>query len=92
MNDISKFDARTRSEQYISPEQVSMGHELMDIAIAHNGRMDADSQAIQDFMQENALKISQKCDLYSLGAIMYRCLLGSAPTLKISEHISKKRL
>ena len=69
-----------------------MGQELMDIAMAHNGRIDSESQAIQDFMQENALKVSQKCDLYSLGAIMDRCLLGSAPTLKISEHISKKRL
>ena len=69
-----------------------MSQELMDIAMSHNGRIDPDNQAIQDFIQENGLKISQKCDLYSLGAIMYRCLLGSAPTLKISEHISKKRL
>lgn len=73
---VSKFDARTRSEQYISPEQVQMGQELMEIAMAHNGRIDVESQAVQDFMQENALKISQKCDLYSLGAILYRCLLG----------------
>ena len=73
---VSKFDARTRSEQYISPEQVQMGQELMEIAMAHNGRIDVESQAVQDFMTENALKISQKCDLYSLGAILYRCLLG----------------
>lgn len=69
-----------------------MSQELMDIAMTHNGRIDIESQAIQDFMQENATKISQKCDLYSLGAIMYRCLLGTAPTLKISEYIAKKRL
>ena len=75
-SNVSKFDARTRSEQYISPEQVQMGQELMDIAMAHNGRIDVESQDIQDFIQENALKISSKCDLYSLGAIMYRCLLG----------------
>ena len=56
-----------------------MGQVLMDIAMAHNGRIDEESQSIQDFMQENATKISQKCDLYSLGAIMYRCLLGQAP-------------
>ena len=52
-NDISKYDARTRSEQYISPEQISMHQELMDIAMAHNGRIDVESQAIQDFLQEN---------------------------------------
>ena len=57
-NDISKFDARTRDPQYVSPEQVQMGQELMDIAMAHNGRMDTESQPIQDFMQENAMKIS----------------------------------
>ena len=88
-SNVSKFDARTRSEQYISPEQVQMGQELMDIAMAHNGRIDVESQDIQDFIQENALKISSKCDLYSLGAIMYRCLLGSAPMHKISEFINK---
>ena len=69
-----------------------MGQELMDIAMAHNGRIDVESQDIQDFIQENALKISSKCDLYSLGAIMYRCLLGQAPMHKISEFINKQRL
>ena len=75
-SDLSKFDTRTRSEQYISPEQVEMGKELMEIALSHNGRMELESQSIQDFLFENGAKISQKCDLYSLGAILYRCLLG----------------
>lgn len=83
---------RTRSDQYISPEQVQMGQELMEIAIAHNGRMDPESQQVMDFLQENAVKISQKCDLYSLGAILYRCLLGEAPKPAISEHIAKECL
>ena len=80
-NDISRFDLRTRSELYISPEQIQMGRELMDIAATRSGRMDPESQAIQEFMQENGAKITQKCDLYSLGAILHRCLLGQAPTL-----------
>jgi len=43
-------------------------------------------------MQENGTKITQKCDLYSLGAILHRCLLGSSPAAAISEHIAKERL
>jgi len=42
-NDISRFDLRTRSDQYISPEQIQMGHELMDIAMTRSGRMDPES-------------------------------------------------
>jgi len=66
-----------------------MGIDLMEIAIAHNGRLEVESQVVQDYMFENGSKISEKCDLYSLGAILYRCLLGAAPTPKISEYIAK---
>lgn len=58
----------------------------------HNGRMDVESNEIQDFMNENEQKISQKCDLYSIGAILYRCLLGKAPTPKICEQIAIERM
>ena len=91
-HDISRFDLRTRSEQYISPEQVQMGQELMDIAMGRSGRMDPESQAIQEFMQESGAKISQKCDLYSMGAILHRCLLGLAPAPQIADYIAKERL
>ena len=43
-------------------------------------------------MQESVAKISQKCDLYSLGAILFHCLLGQAPGPKISQYIAKERL
>ena len=45
----------------------------------HNGKMDEENSAIQDFMTENDIKISKKCDIYSLGAILYRILLGTSP-------------
>lgn len=43
-------------------------------------------------MVENEYKISHKCDLYSIGAILYRCLLGQAPIAKISEQIATERM
>ena len=82
--DISKFDIRTRNINYISPEQVHAGKELNDIAEMNNGKMDPENQAIIDFINENDAKITKKCDIYSLGAILYKFLIGSAPQAKIS--------
>ena len=36
--------------------------------------------------------MSKQADVYSVGAILFRLLLGVPPTLDISEYISKKRL
>jgi hypothetical protein len=35
-----KFDIRTRSKVYISPEQIKIGNELQYIAEHHNGKID----------------------------------------------------
>ena len=43
-------------------------------------------------MNENDTKITKKCDIYSLGAILYRILIGAAPPAKIAELIGAKRL
>ena len=90
--DISKFDVRTRNSHYISPEQVQIGRELNDIAEMNNGKLDPDNQAIIDFITESSTKITKKCDIYSLGAILYKFLIGSAPLAKISGVIGQKRL
>lgn len=37
-------------------------------------------------------QLSKQADVYSVGAILFRLLLGVPPTLDISEYISKKRL
>ena len=44
--DISKFDIRTRNTSYISPEQVTIGEELMEISEMSNGKIDPDDSAI----------------------------------------------
>ena len=58
----------------------------------NNGKMDPDNQAIIDFITESSTKITKKCDIYSLGAILYKFLIGSAPLAKISGVIGQKRL
>ena len=41
---------------------------------------------------DNEHKISKLCDLYSLGAILYRCLLGDTPDTQIAAQITKNNL
>ena len=91
-HDISKFDIRTRNIGFISPEQATMGRELSELAEIHNGRIDADDQDIQDFIASNEMKITKKCDIYSLGAILYKLLIGVSPTANVSALIGQKRL
>ena len=43
-------------------------------------------------MTENESKVSPKCDLYSIGAILFRCLLGHAPAAKISQQIATDQM
>ena len=44
--DISKFDIRTRNINYISPEQLTIGQELNELAEMHNGKMDQEDSSI----------------------------------------------
>jgi serine/threonine protein kinase len=82
---ISAFDTRLRNMEYISPEQIQVGLELSEIAQQNNGMIDNSSQLVQDFKLENEHKISKQCDLYSLGAILFKCLLGAPPDQTISQ-------
>lgn len=40
----------------------------------------------------NRNKINRQCDIYAVGAILYRLLLGTPPPPAIAEFIAKKRL
>jgi hypothetical protein len=35
-----KFDMRTRNDEFVSPEQISIGNDLQEIAALHNGKID----------------------------------------------------
>jgi len=39
-DNISLFDVRTRSQEFISPEQLQLGKELADIVFPRNGKID----------------------------------------------------
>ena len=94
-DNISLFDIRTRSQEFISPEQLQLGKELADIVFPRNGKIDESQHEIQDFMNSNfsqkKAKINSKCDIYALGAIMYKLLIGKAPNHKVSKYISEKQ-
>lgn len=47
---------------------------------------------MNEFHQSNQAKISVLSDIYSIGAILYKLLIGNPPDIEISDHISKKRL
>ena len=43
-------------------------------------------------MQVNDLKITKKSDIYSLGAILYKIIIGVPPPAKVPQLIGQKRL
>ena len=86
---ISKFDIRTRNISYISPEQVALGQDLKSLADFNNGKIDTKSNLIKEFTEINESKICKKNDYYSLGAILYKVLVGVTPTHKIAKQINE---
>ena len=87
-DNISLYDTRTRNKHYISPEQIQIGNELADIVIKKNGKIEENTYDIQEFLilkkNQKPKKITKKCDIYSIGAIIFKMLLGRAPSAEIS--------
>jgi len=52
------FDARTRNQDYISPEQNVIAKELLQHGYAHNGKIDEKSLEVQEFIGNNRGKIT----------------------------------
>lgn len=95
-DNISIYDTRTRNKNFISPEQVKIGEELAAIALTKSGKIIEDSYDIQEFLilkqKAKPQKLTKVCDIYSLGAIMFKLILGRAPSPKISKYIADHRL
>jgi len=87
-----KFDMRTRNTEYISPEQSKIGRELQEIANLHNGKIDQFSTDVNELFATSAGKITEHCDIYSIGAILYSLLLGSPPETSVSHRISAENM
>lgn len=91
-DNLSIYDIRMRNKHYISPEQLQLGSDLANIASLHNGKLDESTSEVTDFFQNSRNKINKQCDIYSVGAILYRLLLGSPPSHEISDFIAKNKL
>lgn len=83
---------RTRCDLYLSPEQLRLGEELDGIAGLRNGKLDDSSPEILEFAMNSRDKIKLASDVYSVGAMLFRLLMGQPPSPEISDHIHKKRL
>ena len=61
-----------------------------------NGKIIENSYDIQEFlavMQNSEPKpVSKLCDIYSIGAIIFKLILGRAPTPRISQFIDDQNL
>lgn len=83
---------RTRNTEYISPEQAKIGKELQEIANLHNGKIDSFSADVNELFATNSQKITEHCDIYSIGAILYSLLLGEAPDPSVSQRIFEENM
>ena len=70
--------------------------ELADIAYQRNGKIDETQHEVQDFYASNfnqkQNKITQQCDIFSIGAIIFQLLLGQPPSQKTIKFINDNRL
>ena len=65
---------------------------MKSLADLNNGKIDVNSPLIKEFTEINGSQICKKNDYYSLGAILYKVLIGSAPSHKISKQIAEEKL
>jgi len=61
-----------------------------------NGKIDLNQYEIQEFLllkkHQKTKRITKQSDIYSLGAIIFKLLLGRAPSQSISEYIAEHKL
>ena len=58
--------------------------------------IDENTYAIQEFLvlklHEKPQRIQKVCDIYALGAILFKLILGRAPTQQISHYIAENKM
>lgn len=96
-DNLSIFDLRTRNRNYVSPEQLAIFEQLTDLTVVDgSSKIDEESYEIQEFLlMKKHLKsngISKLCDIYSIGALIFKLLMGRAPTLHLAKYINQNNL
>lgn len=70
--------------------------EIAQIVAGFNGKVEHKSYAVQEFIllkaYEKPKRIRKQADIYALGAIMFKLLLGRAPEKWISQYIADNKL
>lgn len=70
---------RTRSEKYLSPEYLNISRALEDIRKKNLGDIDPQDADVEKLMFNSNNIVKDQCDIFSIGVILYRCLLGIEP-------------
>jgi serine/threonine protein kinase len=83
-DNLSLYDIRTRNKHFVSPEQIDLNNELARVVMKRNGKIVENSYDVQEFLavKQNLQPkpISKLCDIYAIGAIIFKLILGRAPT------------
>ena len=73
----------------MSPEQIELGEKFDIILREHNGKIDMEKPELFDFYNQAKKRLSVAWDIFSIGVILFRCLIGSTPPQSFYESLSK---
>lgn len=75
---LTKVDIRTRNASYLSPEYLAVGEMMKNIIDRHEGAEIVSHEGSR-LLNKSASVVTVQCDIFSVGVILYRLLLGETP-------------
>ena len=89
---LHTLDLRLKDTWFLSPEQINLGEKYQQILEEHKaGILDLGSKEIKEYFDlvlgddPNRRQVTKQSDIYSIGAIMYTCLIGKTPPKNIGD-------
>lgn len=86
------FDNSTRHPQFVSPEILAISTVLNKLVTQNVGRFDLQSEKMTDFYSQMQHKVTLRSDLFSLGAILFKLVTGTTPSLAFCKNIVEESL